>query len=173
MRITTKKTTIEYLSLLICILLVAVDQITKYLAVSYLKDGQPFVIWKDVFQLEYLENRGAAFGIFQNQQWFFYIGTILVIFFVIRFYLQIPVTNRFLWLRACMILLLAGAIGNLIDRVRYQYVVDFLYFKWIDFPVFNVADCYVVVACIGFLLLMVCFYQEEELSQFSFRKGKK
>lgn len=144
---------------------ILLDQYTKWLAVTHLKDG-PVAIIKDVFELQYLENRGAAFGIMQNQQLFFIItGSILLIFAVIL-YIRIPQTQRLLPLRICIILIAAGAIGNMIDRIRLNYVIDFFYFKLIDFPIFNVADIYVTVAtfCIAFLILF--YYKEEELDAF-------
>ena len=66
-------------------------------------------------------------------------------------------------IRIVAVLIVAGAIGNMIDRVVHQYVIDFFYFKLINFPIFNVADIYVVVACILFILLMLFYYKEEEL----------
>ena len=71
---------------------------------------------------------------------------------------------------AVAVLLAAGALGNLIDRMRYSYVVDFLYFKLIDFPVFNVADCYVTVGAVLLAVLILFVYKEEELGFLSLRK---
>ena len=74
------------------------------------------------------------------------------------------------WILATAVLLAAGALGNLIDRMRYSYVVDFLYFKLIDFPVFNVADCYVTVGAVLLAVLILFVYKEEELGFLSLRK---
>ena len=82
-----------------------------------------------------------------------------------------PHTRRYYLLRICAVLVCAGAFGNLIDRIRLNYVVDFFYFELIDFPIFNVADCYVVVACILFAFSILFYYKEEELKCFSVRKG--
>ena len=74
-------------------------------------------------------------------------------------------SRHYMPLRVCAVLIVSGALGNFIDRVRLDYVVDFLYFKLIDFPIFNVADIYVTVTTI-FLFLLLCFYyKEEELEQ--------
>ena len=75
-------------------------------------------------------------------------------------------------MRICAVLICAGAVGNLIDRIRFQYVVDFFYFSLIDFPIFNVADCYAVVACFLFGYLILFFYKEEELEWFALFKSK-
>lgn len=79
--------------------------------------------------------------------------------------------KKYMPLRICSILLIAGAVGNLIDRVRLNYVIDFFYFKLIDFPIFNVADCYVVVACIIFAFLILFYYKED--SDFDFLRKQK
>ena len=84
---------------------------------------------------------------------------------------RIPYTKKYMPLRICSILLIAGAVGNLIDRVRLNYVIDFFYFKLIDFPIFNVADCYVVVACIIFAFLILFYYKED--SDFDFLRKQK
>lgn len=144
---------------------VALDQVTKYYALTRLKDQDPYVIIRGVFQLEYLENRGAAFGLFQNQRLFFFLSVVFVFLAVLWFYSKVPMNRHFLPLRICAVLVMSGAIGNFIDRLRLNYVVDFLYFKLINFPVFNVADIYVTVAAFSFFLLLFFYYKEEDLEQ--------
>ena len=144
------------------ILGVALDQYTKYLAVTNLQE-QPITLIEGVFQLHYLENRGAAFGIFQNQQMFFLIVGSITLFFLSYLYIRMPQTKHFVLLRICIISITAGAIGNMIDRVRLQYVVDFLYFELIDFPIFNVADIFATVAAFGLVLLFLFYYKEEDM----------
>ena len=158
-------------ALISVIILVILDQVTKCLAVKYLMGKDPFPIIKGVFELQYLENRGMAFGFLQNQKLFFVLMTIVIVALVIYFYAKIPVTGRMLPLRLVCVFIFAGAIGNFIDRVRQSYVVDFIYFKLIDFPIFNVADIYVTVSAIVFLVLILFYYKEEDYS-FLNRKGK-
>lgn len=155
-----------YLTALVWIILgVILDQATKYLAIVNLKGQNPYIIWRDVFQLEYLENRGAAFGLFQNQRLFFFLSVVFIFLAVLWFYAKVPMNRHFLPLRICAVLVMSGAIGNFIDRLRLNYVVDFLYFKLINFPVFNVADIYVTVAAFSFFLLLFFYYKEEDLEQ--------
>lgn len=158
------------IGILAAAILVFLDQWTKYLAVLHLKGQNPIVIWEGVFELHYLENRGAAFGILQGQKAVFLVCTVVVLLLIAFFYSRMPVERRFLPLRLVGVLLAAGAIGNLIDRMRYSYVVDFLYFKLIDFPVFNVADCYVTVGAVLLAVLILFVYKEEELGFFSLKK---
>lgn len=149
------------LAVLLCTAAIALDQFTKHAAVMYLK-GQPDIpIIPGVFELEYLENQGAAFGIFQNRQWFFVITAFILTLAVLYTYRKMPAGRKFIPLKICAVLLCAGAVGNMIDRIRLNFVVDFFYFSLIDFPVFNVADCYVVTACILFAVLILFFYKDE------------
>lgn len=141
------------------------DQYTKFLAVNYLKDAPIFII-EDVFELRYLENRGAAFGILQNQQLFFVIMGVILLFIGVVLYTRLPFAKRVLPLRICLILIISGAIGNMIDRITLNYVVDFLYFKLIDFPIFNVADIYVTVATVVVVFLILFYYKDDELDAF-------
>ena len=152
---------------------VAADHFTKWLAVTYLKDQDPVVVISGVFQFQYLENRGAAFGILQNHQYIFAIGAVLILIGVIWIYGRIPDTRRFIPLKICAVLLASGAVGNLIDRLALNYVVDFCYFNLIDFPIFNVADCYVVVGCILFGVLLLFYYQDHEFDWLTSKKGQK
>lgn len=149
---------------------VFIDQITKYLAVLYLKGKPAKVIIDGVFELQYLENRGAAFGMMQNMQYVFVAGAVVICIIILYLYIRMPYTFRYLPLRICAVLLCAGAIGNMIDRIRLNYVIDFFYFSLIDFPIFNVADCYVVIACIAFALLILFYYRDENDFKFLSRK---
>lgn len=153
---------IYIIGLIAVILGVALDQYTKYLAITHLQ-GNPITIIEGVFELRYLENRGAAFGLLQNQQTFFLIITMITLCFVAYLYVRMPKTKHYLWLRVCLLSITAGAIGNMIDRVRLRYVVDFLYFELIDFPIFNVADIFATVATFGLIILLLFYYKEEDV----------
>ena len=151
---------------------IGLDQWTKALAVSHLKGQSPFVIWDGVFELYYSENRGAALGMLQGRQGFLFLIAIVVIAGVLWTLYRLPSKRRYLPLTACLFLLVSGAAGNMIDRLSQGYVVDFFYFKLIDFPIFNVADCYVVIATCCLILLFFFYYSEEELEFLSPRSGK-
>ena len=115
--------------------LVFLDQFTKYLASSGLKGRPPVVLIPDVLELQYLENRGAAFGSLQGMQGVFWVLTLAFLAAAVYFYIRIPKTRHYLPLTACCVVLAAGALGNFIDRVANQYVIDFIYFSVIDFPI--------------------------------------
>lgn len=144
---------------------IAVDRITKLLAVRFLKGQDPIELIPGVFELRYLENSGAAFGMLQGKMWLFYILTAVICIICLFFYFRLPVTPRFVPMQLTLILLISGAIGNFIDRISQQYVVDFLYFKLIDFPIFNVADIYVTCAACLLIVFVLFFYTEEDLKR--------
>lgn len=166
----TKRVKYNLTGLIGTVLLVAFDQWTKLLAVRHLMGQAAVPILDGVFELHYLENRGAAFGILQGQKGIFLLCTALVLVVLAFYYNRMPVTGRFRLLRLVGVLLSAGAVGNLIDRMQHSYVVDFLYFKLIDFPIFNVADCYVTVGAVLLAAAILFVYKEDELGFLSLRK---
>lgn len=139
------------------------DQLTKMRAVKTLKGQEPIALIKDVFELHYLENFGAAFGILQGQRLFFIIVTIVIVILVFYIYAKMPMERKFNKLRVVMVLIASGALGNFIDRTAQGYVVDFFYFKLIDFPIFNVADIYVTSAAIALVVFIIFFYKDDDI----------
>ena len=151
-------------------LLVCLDQWTKAMAVACLKGSAGINLISGVLRLEYLENRGAAFGIFQNQQWISLILAVVFLIAAVFFWTRMPVSRRMLPLRLITVALAAGAIGNMIDRIVHHYVVDFIYFCLIDFPIFNVADCYVTVAAFCLIGLVMWYYNDEDWEVFLWKR---
>ena len=148
------------------------DQLTKFWAVAVLKDGGPISLIPGVLEFRYVENRGAAFGILQNRQWIFLLlGAAVLILFAV-FVPKLPKEKHFLWLKLVLFFVAAGAIGNMIDRVWHGYVVDFIYFRLIDFPVFNVADIYVTCAAVAMVLLVMFYYSDEDFEKIFPKKVK-
>ncbi len=139
--------------------LLLIDQVVKAASVSSLKDNPPVEVLPNLFNLAYVENRGCAWGMFQGHVW------PLAVFAVIAMGLLIwkrkSVFPRGGWGVFCEILLYAGILGNLVDRLARGYVVDMFDFHWgvHHFPVFNVADSYITVAAV--LLLGFSFFQKD------------
>lgn len=154
------------------IALVLLDQYTKNLAVVYLKDKPAFPVINGVLELNYLENKGAAFGMLQNQKPFF-IFVAFVILGVIGYVLyKMPDEKKYRSLHVLLSLIAAGAIGNMIDRIRLDYVVDFIYFVLINFPIFNVADVYVSVSTAVLVILLLFVFKENDLNFISFKQKR-
>lgn len=154
------------------ILLVLADQGTKYLAVRYLKDQAPVPIVNGVFELHYLENRGAAFGMMQNQKVFFIFIAVVILVAICYVIFRMPDGERYGSMNLFCVFIASGAVGNMIDRFRFDYVVDFLYFVSIRFPIFNVADIYVTCATIMLAAYLLFVYKDEELRFLSVRPKK-
>ena len=151
-------------SVVIFFVLLLIDQLTKLWAVKILKPIGSIKIIHNVLEIYYVENRGAAFGIMQNKQWFFLIITLAVLVGLLWISGKIPEEKHFVPLKACLYFVGAGAVGNMIDRVFRKYVVDFIYFSLINFPVFNVADIYVSVGMVILALLIFFYYKDEDLA---------
>lgn len=143
---------------IIAIALILLDQWTKWLVVTKMEIGQSIPIIENVFYLTSHRNQGAAWGILQGQMWFFYIITVVVIGFVLYYLHQYAKESRFVGV--ALALILAGAIGNFIDRIFRKEVVDFAntYIFSYDFPIFNVADSALVV---GVIFIMIATFVDE------------
>ncbi len=141
--------------ILMMITILAVDIVTKIFAAKNLLQVGTVPLWKDVFHLTYVENRGAAFGVFQNGRIFFIAVTVLVIalaiFAVYKYYKNSKLP------KTAITFIISGATGNLLDRVFRGFVVDFLDFRLINFPVFNVADIFVVIGAALFAIFIIFF----------------
>jgi signal peptidase II len=142
--------------ILIVLVLVAIDQITKIMAQQMLMFSEPIILISNFLQLNYIENRGAAFGILQNQRVFFVVMTLAVLGAIVYYRYKSNKLSRLS--RVIFDFIIAGAIGNLIDRIRLTYVIDFIdvnFWGFYDFPVFNFADIFLVCGTILLSLLIL------------------
>ena len=139
-------------------LLIGIDQLSKVWALNYLKEAGSIPVIENVFHLTYVEKRGAAFGMLQNNQWIFVIVA-LVASIVGIYYLYKRKIN--ILGKSAIIMIIAGAVGNAIDRLRLGFVVDYFDFRIIWQYVFNIADVFVVVGTI-FLCIYILFFEEKE-----------
>ncbi len=151
------------------LLLAAVDQGLKYLASITLKGTEGVTLIPGILELQYLENRGMAFGMLQGKQILFLIFCLAFFALIIYIFVRIPKNRYFLPLVVTGVFLAGGAAGNFIDRLFRGYVVDFIYFSCIDFPIFNAADIFVVCGGIALVLLTLFRYQDGD---FEFLSGK-
>ena len=137
-------------------LLIILDQLVKWAVVSNIKLGEVKGFVPSIMSLTYLQNTGAAFSILENQQWLFTIITLLVIGGAI-WYLIKNIKGSF-WLISGLTLIIAGGLGNFIDRLRQGFVVDMFQVDFINFAVFNVADTYLTF---GVLIMLLVIIKEE------------
>ena len=148
------------------------DQFTKHLAIVNLKDNPAYVLIEGVLELQYLENRGSAFGMLQNQKFFIlFVGSVFLA--VILFFLfKLPQQKKFCSVHILLAVIVAGGIGNMVDRIRFDYVVDFISFILIDYPIFNVADCYIVCGTVILFLLFMFVFKEKDLEFLNFKQNR-
>lgn len=168
-----KNIRIFLLPVILISLLTAIDQFTKFVVRSSFELYQSKTVIDGVFSFTYIQNRGMAWGMFQGKIPVFLIFTAIILILSFRIMYNVVDNRRYRWVKYVLILLISGAIGNLIDRVTLGYVVDFFSFELIDFPVFNVADIYVVISMISAILLLLFVYSNEELDEILRIKLKK
>ena len=135
---------------------VVADQITKYLVVANIPLHGNMPVMDGVFHLTYVQNDGAAFSSFSGMQWLFALVFLLFAAAIIWEFSKkrMPFTTFERW---CIASIFAGGLGNMIDRLRLGYVVDMVAVDFINFPVFNVADCFITVGCIVLLVHLIFF----------------
>ncbi|MBR4358283.1 MAG: signal peptidase II [Butyrivibrio sp.] len=159
--------------LFLIILLIFLDQLTKYLALVHLQDKPAIKIINGVLELNFLKNSGAAFGMLQNQKVFFVLIAAIMLVVIAYVLFRMPDDKKYNILHIVLALVASGAAGNMIDRIHNDYVIDFIYFVIINFPIFNVADIYVTVATFIFAILLLFYYKDNDFEFLSFKQQKK
>ena len=141
---------------LYAVAVVALDQLTKYLTVSNILLGHDAPAIEGLFHFTYVHNYGAAFSSFSGARWFFVALFLVFLGLVIWEFAQkkMPFTTLERW---CIVSILAGGLGNVIDRVRLGYVIDMIEVDFMEFAIFNVADCFITCGCILLMVSLVFF----------------
>ena len=138
--------------LVVATVFIIADQVIKYFIVQNLQPAGLIEVIKGFFSLKYIENTGVAFGFLENMRWIFIPLTILGCLAIL--WILFKYKSHSFWSYSAMTLLLAGGIGNLIDRIHYGYVIDYLYFHFFSY-VFNLADCCVTVGAVLFVIAVL------------------
>ena len=145
--------------------IVATDQVTKFLTVANIPLYQDIPFLPGVLNLTYVQNTGAAFSSFEGQQWLFALIFLVFTGLILFEYFKKPMgfTTFERW---CIAAIYGGGLGNMIDRVRMGYVVDMIETSFMEFPVFNVADCFITCGCVLLMgHLVLCnkqFWKDEK-----------
>lgn len=144
----------------IAIILFAIflDQYSKYLIITHIKPIDTLPLIPDFFHLTYVENTGAAFSLMTNKQIFLILMTLVFIGVLIYFLIRIPDTKENRVINISLAFIIGGAAGNLLDRLRLNFVVDFLDFRAIKFAIFNFADVFVVC---GSIILVIALFNNK------------
>ena len=167
------------IDIVIMAFLIAADQFIKKIVSDYfileetpLKTKEPIVLIKNVLELDYLRNSGSAFGMLQNQKIFILLVGFIFMAVIVFLIIKLPEKKKFIIAHVFFALVVAGGIGNMIDRFRLDYVVDFISFVLIHFPVFNFADCCVVIGVFGLFFLFLFVYKENDLEFLKFKQNR-
>jgi len=136
------------------------DQTAKLFAAGLLPSVKTIPVIEDVFHLTYVENTGAGFGVFSGYTWILTALTVLVILAVV-IYMTVKRPKNKIFVTA-LTFMMGGAVGNVVDRIRLGYVIDFFDFRLINFPVFNVADCFITVGAVLFVIYVIFLSDKKE-----------
>lgn len=145
---------------LLILLLILIDQISKIKIKALLENRGSIPIIDGFFNLTYVENKGAAFGLFQDKQIVFVMVAVIVVILGLGYIHKAKITKM---AKFSIALIIAGAVGNVIDRLRIGYVIDFFDFKFIWTYVFNFADILVVVGTVILAVYMLFFDREGDV----------
>ncbi len=140
---------------IIVFLIVLLDQISKYFANVYLNGNATFHIIPNVLSFQYHENKGAAWGMLADHRWVFMVISTVAIIAIIAFLIFTRKEKQSHLFRLSLSFFVGGGIGNMIDRIFLGYVIDFLQFEFIDFPIFNVADSFITVGAFLMILTLI------------------
>lgn len=169
---TNKKTKWLVIFFVVALLAIALDQVTKYMAITHLQGKPAFPLIEGVLEFQFYSNTGIAWSLLEGQIVFILFTGLIFLAVVLFCVIKLPEQKKFHSLYFLCGILTGGALGNMIDRIRLGYVVDFISFTLIDFPIFNVADMFIVVSVfvLGFLFLFI--YKEEDLAFLNFKQKK-
>lgn len=142
-----------FLTLLICAGLIGIDQLFKFLVIEYLKPVGFVNVIDGVLRFRYVENTGAIFGSFAAHTAILTVFSIVLLIATIIFLVKNKDKSKIV--NICLILMISGGLGNIIDRIRLKYVVDFIEPLFVDFAVFNFADCLITVGAFALIIYLL------------------
>ena len=157
---------------ILVVIAIVLDQVTKYAAMTRLKDGAAYVLIDNVLEFYYLVNTGSSWGMLAGQKALILFISVIIIALCLFMIAKSPDDVKYIPFNISLSMIIAGGIGNGIDRIRFSYVIDFIYFKAINFPVFNVADIFVTCGAALFILLILFKYKEKDLYFMKFNQKK-
>ena len=151
-----------FIYIFVILLMVFIDQLTKYLVINNFELHEEKPVIGNLLVLTYIRNSGAAWGSFAGKATLLLVFTFIVFIFIFRILHRIWDIPKFKPIRICLLFVIGGAIGNMIDRIRFNYVIDFIFFKFIKFPVFNIADIFVTLSVIVLVILFIFKYNDAD-----------
>lgn len=152
-----------------CVLL---DRLSKMYAYLKLKSHPSKSVINGIMEFTYLENPGASFGLLKGEKYFFILVGVVLLVAITYLFAKMPQKKKFTKMHIVLSFIAGGALGNLFDRFLYDYVIDFIYFSVIHFPIFNVADIFITIASVVFIIFILFVFKEEDLNFLRFNEKK-
>ena len=150
-----------------------IDQISKYMIRSSMALGDSRDVIPGIFQIYYHENTGATWGMLKGQTVFFIFMAVVICAVLLFLVFRIPEGKKYIRMHIALSLVFSGAIGNTIDRIAKKSVTDFIYAKIIDFPIFNIADTYIVIATFWLIIQVLFIFKDEDLAFMNLGRAEK
>ncbi|MBQ8327384.1 MAG: signal peptidase II [Lachnospiraceae bacterium] len=162
------------IDMVLLVIFALIDQVSKFYIVNNLSlpTKESIVIFPNVLELRYQENYGGAWGILENQLFFFVAVTSIIAMIIVYLIIKMPNDKKYNMFHIALAMMMSGALSNLADRLMNGYVIDFIYFKAIQFPIFNLADVFVTIAAIILLFLFFFIYKEDDLNFLNMKQKK-
>ena len=162
------------ISILIILVSVGIDQLTKLLAINNLRDlADEIPVINKVFGLYYVENKGISFSMLSSKMALIIIITSIIMLILIYVMIRTPKTKYFMPFSIVLSVIVGGAAGNMIDRIFRGFVIDFIMLDFINFPIFNVADIFVCVGLFILVILIIFKYKDKDFDFIIPKKGEK
>ena len=162
------------ISILIILVCVGIDQLTKLLAINNLRDlADEIPVINKVFGLYYVENKGISFSMLSSKMALIIIITSIIMLILIYVMIRTPKTKYFMPFSIVLSVIVGGAAGNMIDRIFRGFVIDFIMLDFINFPIFNVADIFVCVGLFMLVILIIFKYKDKDFDKKKKKKGEK
>jgi len=170
-KISLHKKILVLIDFLIMAVIIVLDQLSKKYVIEELKGKGSLIIIDNILQLTYKENSGTILGFLNNQKLFILFVGVIIITLVFAVLIRLPDAKKYNAANILLSFILAGALANLLDRFNYGYVIDYIYFIGIDFPIFNLADFFILIGCLVIILLLVFYYKENDLAFLNLKKA--
>ena len=162
------------ISILIILVCVGIDQLTKLLAINNLRDlADEIPVINKIFGLYYVENKGISFSMLSSKMALIIIITSIIMLILIYVMIRTPKTKYFMPFSIVLSVIVGGAAGNMIDRIFRGFVIDFIMLDFINFPIFNVADIFVCVGLFILVILIIFKYKDKDFDFIIPKKGEK
>lgn len=166
------KKILYFFDILILLLCIALDRVSKYFVIKRLKDHPAVSVIGGILEFRYAENSGAAFSLLRDQTSFFILISIVILVTGIYFLIRSPGRSKYVFSHIMITMILGGAVGNVVDRLLYSAVIDFIYINSFTFPIFNIADAFLSLGTLGLVLSLIFYYKEDDLNFLKFKEKK-